>query len=387
MTRKSTQRVLPALAAFGSVWSMGVTAQDAQTYYISNVDAITQSKCIACHRSGGQAGSTALRFTSSASGNHGVYDVFVNTPSPGTRANTVLSKIRGGAGHGGGVQVSKGSSDYAKFEQYMAYLSASEAEATEPNVPTGVSADAGDRSATVSFSPPADDGGSEITNYTATSSPQSISGSCAASPCLVEGLTNGTEYVFTVTATNEIGESAPSQQSNGVTPKSPLVRAVFVEEPVSRETHSGVGLVRGWALASDGIVKVEVYIDGVYFQDAPYGGLRGDVAAAFPDVSGSEESGFALAFNYSELDEGAHTIKAIAYSTDGVTKQNSVSFEVVRFPNPYITSDDAVSFDGASCEVTTDEISIVDAHVEGDIYDLLLKWRGAEQGFEIVEIR
>jgi hypothetical protein len=37
--------------------------------------------------------------------------------------------------------------------------------------------------------------------------------------------------------------------------------------------------------------------------------------------------------------------------------------------------------------VSGDEISIVDALVEQSPYDLLLKWRTAEQGFEIIEIR
>ena len=37
--------------------------------------------------------------------------------------------------------------------------------------------------------------------------------------------------------------------------------------------------------------------------------------------------------------------------------------------------------------LASDEIAIVDARVDGSLLDLLLKWRTAEQGFEIVEIR
>ena len=359
-------------------------AQDAESYYISNIDPIVQSKCIDCHVSGGQAGSTSLRFTSSASGNHGVFDAYVLSPA---RADRVLSKITGGAGHGGGAQVAAGSSDYQKFEQYMVYLTASGGDPTAPESPTDVAALAGDKSATVTFSPPADDGGATIVQYTATSSPQGVSANCSASPCLVEGLDNGTAYTFTVTAANEVGESAPSAPSNSVTPKAAVRRAVYIGEPISGETHSGVGQVRGWAIASDGVTKVEIYVDGVYAQDAPYGGLRGDVAAAFPEVPGSDESGFGLTFNYSELDEGPHTVQAIAYTTEGATRETTVTFEVVRFPNAFIASDDAVSLDGASCSVAGDEISVIDAEVEGDLYNLLLEWRIPEQGFEIVEIR
>ena len=68
---------------------------------------------------------------------------------------------------------------------------------------------------------------------------------------------------------------------------------VKLEEPVLNEIHTGVGNLRGWAIA-DGIAKIEIYVDGVYAFDAPYGGERGDVAGAFPDVDSSEKFRFLL---------------------------------------------------------------------------------------------
>ena len=359
-------------------------AQDAESYYISNVDPIVQSKCIDCHVAGGQAGSTSLRFTSSASGNHNVFDSYVMSPA---RADRVLTKITGGAGHGGGVQVSAGGSDYQKFEQYMQYLTDTGSDVTVPSSPRNVSAEAGDKSATVTFSAPADDGGAEITQYIATSNPGGFTATCSASPCFVEGLTNGTAYAFTVTATNQAGESAASSPSNSVTPTAPNVKRVALEEPVASEIHTGVGNIRGWAVASDGITKVEIWIDGAYAFDAPYGGERGDVGSAFPDVDGSLNSGFGAAFNYSNLSAGGHSITAVAYTGAGETKESRKQFEVVRFPSPYIAGADAVDLNAASCSLESDEVSIVDALVDGDVYDLTLKWRTAEQGFEIIEIR
>ena len=76
------------------------TGQTAEAFYASDVESIVQGKCIRCHRSGGQASYTQLIFTSSVSRNHDVFDRFVNTPTKGARANTVLSKIRGALGHG-----------------------------------------------------------------------------------------------------------------------------------------------------------------------------------------------------------------------------------------------------------------------------------------------
>lgn len=64
-------------------------------------------------------------------------------------------------------------------------------------------------------------GGKAITSYTATSSPGSITGSGSSSPIRVTGLTNGTAYTFTVTATNANGTSAASSASNSVTPAQP----------------------------------------------------------------------------------------------------------------------------------------------------------------------
>lgn len=238
------------------LWSVSALSQDAESYYVENVETIIQSKCIGCHRSGGQAGGTSLRFTSSASSNHDVFDSFVNTPTPGSRANTVLTKIRGGAGHGGGVQVTEGSSEYQRFTQYMDLLSeVPEPTPSLPSAPLNVSAAAGNASATVSFSVPSDDGGATIISYTATSSPGSLSGSCTASPCLVEGLSNGTAYTFTVSATNEAGQGPDSDSSNAVTPNNappgPEVTFLQLLDTVESMMH----VTTGHSAEKDGLLR------------------------------------------------------------------------------------------------------------------------------------
>ncbi|WP_397608264.1 hypothetical protein [Silanimonas sp.] len=95
--------------------------------------------------------------------------------------------------------------------------------------------------ATVTFDAPVDDGGGAITHYTATSFPGGHVGTCVRSPCVVGGLSTGTSYIFTITATNRAGTSAASAASNSVTPSAsmapPLLRP---DRAIVRENSGAV---------------------------------------------------------------------------------------------------------------------------------------------------
>ncbi|MFA6290803.1 MAG: fibronectin type III domain-containing protein [Victivallales bacterium] len=90
--------------------------------------------------------------------------------------------------------------------------------AAVPKAPTAVTATRGNMQATVSFTPPVSNGGTEITGYIVTSSPGGKTANGTASPLTVSGLTNGTAYTFTVKAKNAIGSGPASAASKAVTP-------------------------------------------------------------------------------------------------------------------------------------------------------------------------
>ena len=124
--------------------------------------------------------------------------------------------------------------------------------ATAPAAPTGVSASPLDGSAGVTWAAPSN-GGSPITSYTVTpyigSAAQSatvVSGSPAPTSTTVTGLTNGTTYTFTVTATNAVGTSPASAPSNAVTPNAAPAPA-FVQQTSG---HSGTASSLSVALKS-----------------------------------------------------------------------------------------------------------------------------------------
>lgn len=95
--------------------------------------------------------------------------------------------------------------------------------ATVPGAPAGVTAVAGEASATVTWAAPSD-GGSPITGYTVTSIPGSHTCSTTGSTtCTVAGLASTSAYRFSVVATNHEGDSAPSPLSSAVTPMAPAL--------------------------------------------------------------------------------------------------------------------------------------------------------------------
>jgi hypothetical protein len=97
--------------------------------------------------------------------------------------------------------------------------------ATVPAAPVIGTAVAADGEATVSFTPPASDGGQAVTSYTVLAHDLTNSangGQTAAgtgSPVTITGLIDGDTYAFTVSAANSVGAGSNSAYSNHVRPE------------------------------------------------------------------------------------------------------------------------------------------------------------------------
>jgi alpha-tubulin suppressor-like RCC1 family protein len=132
-----------------------------------------------------------------------------------------------------------------------------------PGAPTIGTATAGDASASVTFTAPIDPGvPATITSYTVTSSPGGFTGTGSASPITVSGLTNGTAYTFTVTATNVAGTGPASAASNSVTPALQLQLFSWGKDDNGQlglgnttyySSPKQVGSLNTWAYISNGV--------------------------------------------------------------------------------------------------------------------------------------
>ena len=160
-----------------------------------------------------------------------------------------------------------------------------------------------------------------------------------------------------------------------------------IEEPAQDSTRSGIGLVSGWAVSDRGIESVELFMDGERIGYVPYGSGRGDVGAAFPDIPGSDFSGWGMKWGYGLTPEGEHTLRIVVTEQGGGNASQEVTFNTIRFKTEFISDPADVVTAGASIESPVDgRLVISGAEIMGETVDIELAWDTGSQQFLIETI-
>ena len=189
--------------------------------------------------------------------------------------------------------------------------------------PADVTATAGDASAVVTWTPPANDGGAAITGYEVqaydliTFDPVGAARSVpAGTKVTMTGLTNGTPYWFRVRAVNSVGKGA---WSNGSNPVTPMVPVTAPDAPAIGAVTGGSGLavVRWTAPANDGGAAVTGY--EVQVVNAATGATVGAVRPAAADASQLTVTGLANGTRYRFRVRALNEVGAGAYSATSAT--------------------------------------------------------------------
>lgn len=161
---------------------------------------------------------------------------------------------------------------------------------------------------------------------------------------------------------------------------------VTLEEPVKGGIASGITNIRGWAVADAGVDRIELFINGQFYSEIPYGGKRRDVESAFPSILNSINSGFGQTYNYNALGTGQHTFTVRAYMNDGQLVEDSAEFTVAALPEPFYPDSAKPDFSRAAVSIdkTTGKVSISDVSMDsGELVDLELSWSTPTQGYAI----
>ena len=213
---------------------------------------------------------------------------------------------------------------------------------TVPDAPTGITATPSDGSTTISWTPPANNGGSAITGYTVTAS--GSGGSCTTPDgstysCSISGLTNGTAYTFSVVATNAVGNSVASSSSTPVTPAAVPSAPSSVSATIVSTKGVSLGFIAGDSNGSN--------ITGYSVTSSPSvsGGLTVSGSRSPLTVVGAFVQGQAYTFQIVEENSAGSSSASLA--------SNSVTPNPSTVPDaPSITSATSTSSSSASVSFT-----------------------------------
>jgi hypothetical protein len=239
----------------GTLWSASGTALASATFSgetASGWQQVTFSSPVPV-----TAGTTYVASYLAPSGHYSLGTSFAT----GGTDNPPLHALPDGAPHNGlYVYSSTNSFPTSSFNSSNYDVDVTYVVSTVPGAPSGVTATAGNASATVSWIAPSSTGGSPITTYTVTpyigpTAQPATTVPASSSSVSIAGLTNGTTYTFRVSASNSSGPGPLSSPSNPVAPSAgpPSCPCTIFATTTPGVVDSGDGssVVLGVAFSSD----------------------------------------------------------------------------------------------------------------------------------------
>lgn len=130
-----------------------------------------------------------------------------------------------------------------------------------PQPPQNVKALVGDKSAIVEFDPPVNFRSAQISSYEVKNTQSGDSVIVNESPAIITGLSNGSKYTFTVSATNSLGTSN-TVTTNSVTPqavwKSTVIDSAADAKYIASGTYAGKPVI-AYSDSKNGDIKLATY--------------------------------------------------------------------------------------------------------------------------------
>lgn len=144
----------------------------------------------------------------------------------------------------------------------------------------------------------------------------------------ISQISDGVHIIKVVSIGNDGSTTSQSVNIKRVSEKS-MPGIVSIDTPNYLQISDKELHVSGWSLDLYGVKQVEVALDNGIIKDASIGGIRTDVAKAYPGYLNGGSSGFNCILDISSLSSGIHTLKVTSTGDDGTQAINSTKIYVL----------------------------------------------------------
>jgi len=218
-----------------------------------------------------------------------------------------------------------------------------------PDAPDQVAAFGANGTGYVGWNPTFVDNGAPVTSYTVTASPGGQSATISASDFArlgyvqIDGLTDGTPYTFTVTATNANGTSAPSLPTASITPSAVATSSTSVVWPDVAAGQPDNVVALGQTIAAGGVSgsSLEFLLTDTYGASSGTGqitytdGTTQSFTLSAPDWYSAPPAGsdVAIAMTYRNRQNNVQQTHSVSIYAVGIPLDPSKQVQSVTLPN------------------------------------------------------